>query len=72
MWKRVVRSKEEKTCPASPTSALLGKRKGENEISTSDDEERCLKMRKWEDYLEEEVEYENETAEAAQQPHPQP
>jgi hypothetical protein len=72
MWKRVVRSEEEETCPASPTSALLGKHKGENEISTSDDEERRLKMRKWEDYLEEEVESKNETAEAAEQPRPQP
>jgi hypothetical protein len=47
------------TRPASSTITLLGKRKGETEISTSD-EQRHLKIRKWEDYLEEEVESENE------------
>jgi hypothetical protein len=72
MWKRVVGSEEEEICPASSIVAMLGKRKGENETSTSDDEERHLKMRKWEDYLEEEVESENEMAEAAEQPRPQP
>jgi hypothetical protein len=72
IWKRVVRSEEDETGPASPTLTLLGKRKGDNEISTSDDEERHLKMRKWEDYLEEEVESENEMAEAAEQPRQNP
>jgi hypothetical protein len=65
IWKRVVCSEEEETRPASSTITLLGKRKGETEISTSD-EQRHLKIRKWEDYLEEEVESENEMAEATE------
>jgi hypothetical protein len=67
IWKKVVRIGEEETPPASSINTLLGKRKGETEINNND-EERHLKIRKWEDYLEEEVESENELAEAAEQP----
>jgi hypothetical protein len=61
IWKRVVRSGEEETRVASSNIALLGKRKGETEISNND-EQRHLKIRKWEDYLEEEVECDDELA----------
>jgi hypothetical protein len=49
----------------------LGKRKGETEGSFCE-EQRHLKIRKWEDYLEEEFENEDEKAEAAEQPRLQP
>ena len=48
-----------------------GKRKGETEGLIGDDHIH-LKIRKWEDYLKEESDTEEETAEAALQPHQHP
>jgi hypothetical protein len=73
---------EKETHPAANTSVLMGKRKAEFEVSNGDDQ-RHLKIRKWEDYLEEETETDfeefetetetaNELAEAVRQPCPQP
>ena len=82
VWNRMSRVGEMETHPAANTSVLLGKRKAEFGGSNCDDQ-RHLKIRKWEDYLEEEtetdfeefetgIEKENELAEAAMQPRPQP
>jgi hypothetical protein len=46
---------EKETHPAANTSILMGKRKAEFGVSHSDDQ-RHLKIRKWEDYLEKETE----------------
>jgi hypothetical protein len=71
VWKRVTRSGEEEKMLENSNQALLGKRKGEIE-ELNGEEQRHLKIRKWEDYLEEESENEEETAEAALQPRQQP
>jgi hypothetical protein len=49
----------------------LGKRKCETDGPICD-EHRHLKIRKWEDYLEEEFDIEDEMAEVVEQPHQQP
>ena len=71
IWKRVTQSGEEENEAEGSNHALLGKRKGETNGSFCD-EQRHLKVRKWEDYLEEEFENEDKTAEAAEQPRQQP
>jgi hypothetical protein len=71
IWKRVTRSGEEELFPEDSNNSLLGKRKGETEEPISD-EQRHLKIRKWEDYLEEEFDNEDDEAEAAEQPRQQP
>jgi hypothetical protein len=50
---------------------LLGKRKGETEGPICD-EQRHLKIHKWEDYLEEELDSDDEMVEAMEQPRQQP
>jgi hypothetical protein len=78
MWKKVSRVKGSETDQTGTSLAIMGKRKAEVGGSNSEDQ-RHLKIRKWEDYLEEETETdfedfetENETAEVAMQPCPQP
>ena len=71
MWKKVTQSEEEENEAEGPNHVLLGKRKGVTEGSFCK-EQRHLKIRKWEDYLEEEFEIEDEMAEAAEQPRQQP
>jgi hypothetical protein len=82
IWKKVSHLGEEENPSVGNFSVLMGKRKAEIGGSICDDE-RHLKIRKWEDYLEEETEtdfeefemeteIENDMAEAAMQPRPQP
>jgi hypothetical protein len=78
----VSRKGEEENQTTAIISGSVGKRKAETGGSNFDDQ-RHLKIRKWEDYLEEEIETDledlekdmetgNEEAEAAMQPRPQP
>jgi hypothetical protein len=70
IWKRVVQSGEVENMPEGSNQGLLGKRKGDIDGLNGDDQ-RHLKIRKWEDYLEEESDTEEETAAAALQPRQQ-
>ena len=80
IWKRVSSLGEEESNLVGSNSVLMGKRKAELGGPICD-EQRHLKIRKWEDYLEEEIETkleefeteietENDMAEAAMQPRP--
>jgi hypothetical protein len=82
IWKKVSRVEGGETDSTGTIPAFMGKRKAEVGGLISDDQ-RHLKIRKWEDYLEEETETnfedfetemvtENDKAEAAMQPRPQP
>jgi hypothetical protein len=82
MWKRVTQVEGGEIDQTGTFPAIMGKRKAEVGGPNSEDQ-RHLKIRKWEDYLEEETETnfedfeiqtetKNETAEAAMQPRPQP
>ena len=81
IWKRVSCKGDEGTQPEANAQGLVGKRKAETEGPILEDQ-RQIKIRKWEDYLEDEtetdfeeyetaVETENDLAEAATQPRPQ-
>jgi hypothetical protein len=82
IWKKVSHIGEEEKSSIEIFSGLMGKKKAETGGSIIDDE-RHLKIRKWEDYLEEEIETdfeeienetktENDMVEAVMQPRPQP
>jgi hypothetical protein len=59
IWKRVSSLREEESNPVGSILVLMGKRKAKLGGPICD-EQRHLKIRKWEDYLKEEIEIETE------------